>query len=303
MSATTVGPARAWVGAASELARTAGVRGNPLRGRIVHDLALLPGRIGAQVRTARERDAAVAITWTHAADAAWDRAVERLAARSRWFVALLDGAIDGALAEELAELGVVLAPPTAAMVAECDRDGSGWCIHARAVHHAAAAAIARDPALTLELAGRSRDVLLAAVRGRLGIAARASEVAPASGRRADAEVDLALIAVSPALPREPTALLDGLGPPPGVDDAEPLRAAVAAAARFAWALAAGEGEELADLRLLVATLRSNGTMTAAALALALARAEPEVAAELDRLHEEGAVLRTGPAGSHRYRAP
>lgn len=296
------GPARVWTAAAAELTRTAGGRGNPLRGRVVHDLDLGPGRIGGRVRTARERDAEVAIGWDTVSEDRWVLASERLAGRARWFVALLDGAVDDALCEELAGIGIELAPATAAMTVSCDRDGAGWCLHARALHHAAAARIARDPAILLLLAGAPREVLLARVRAILGLHAPVASEGPRRPAVAPDPMDLATVVVSPAPPGEVMAVLDGLGAPPGIEDVAALGPIVRAAAAFAWAIAAGEGEEEADRQLLVATLRAGGTMTVPDLAAALGADEDVVERELERLHAEGAALRTGTAGLHRYRA-
>lgn len=293
---------RVWRSTAAELARAAGGRGNPLRGRVVHGLALAPGRIQGVVRAPRERDARVEVSWAIPADAAWERASERLAARARCLAALLDGTVDGALADELAEAGIVLAPEVGALRPHCERDGDGWCVHARALQHAAALRVSNDPTVLLELAGRPREALLGRVRDLLGLAPTRTDVASASEQRHEAPVRLTDIVVAPAPPHDVTAVIDGLGLPPGVDEAAGLEAAVASAAAFAWAIAAGEGEEEADRQLLLATLRAGGTMTAAGLAVALGIGADDAELELERLHAAGEVLRTGPEGLRRYRA-
>lgn len=296
------GPARAWAGVADDLARANGGRGNALRGLVAHDLELGPGRLRGRVRAARERDADVGIAWAVASDASWALATERLAERARGFVALLDGVVDAGLADELEASGVRVVPTRSDLDPRCDRDGAGWCVHARALHRAAVARIARDPGLVLLLAGCSREVLLARIRSLLGLGGTERSERPEPEARDRTAVDLASIVVRPAPPADVTAVLDRLGPPPGIDDPAALGRVVGASAAFAWAIAAGEGEAEADRHLLVATLRAGGTMTAGQLADALGAPEEDVERELERLHAQGAALRTGPVGLHRYRA-
>jgi hypothetical protein len=82
----------------------------------------------------------------------------------------------------------------------------------------------------------------------------------------------------------------------------PLVRTIERAAAGAWRLAAGEGAAAADEELLLAELRGQRVGTAASLADALGRDADEIRAELDRLFEEGTVMRTGSGDRARYRA-
>lgn len=296
------GAVRGWSALVDDIVRASGGRGNPLRGRVVDELDLAPGRLRGRVRAARERDAQVEVTWGIASDAAWTAAGRRLAERARGFVALLDGAMDAFLVDELAAVGVAVVPPRRAIAVRCDRDGEAWCVHARALLQAALGRIVRDPGLVLLLAGCSREVLLARVRTLLGVEEGDGLRGPEREAGDGSPVDPSTLVVRPAPPSDVTAVLERLGPPPGFDDTEALADVVRSAAAFAWAIAAGEGEVEADRQLLLATLRTGGSMTAAELAATLGASEPELERELERLHAQGAALRTGPAGLHRYRA-
>ncbi len=114
--------------------------------------------------------------------------------------------------------------------------------------------------------------------------------------------DLDAITLHPSEVDDPTALLRQLGPPPGVDDPEPIAALIERAAATAWRLAAGEGAEAADEEALLAELRAQRVATAASLAAALGRDEATVSEVLEALFARGEVLRTGTGGRTRYRA-
>lgn len=281
--------------------------GADVRARTVHDLVLAAGRIDARVTEARGPGGTVRIGWVVPSAQDWDRAAARLAERSRWTALLLDGLPDEELERELVEAGVALVPTAEDLTVACSCGATGWCLHARAVHRAVGASVARDPWSLLRLAGGSRESLLARMRELAGTAPAAT-VPPstaAAGRAAGPSVAVRPgdIALHPAPAADAAALVARLGPPPGVDDAVPLLRAVRDAAAMAWRVAAGEGAGEADRTVLLAQLRAGRTMTAAELAAAVGADVEAVEAELEALHATGAVLRTGSGDRRRYRAP
>lgn len=295
-------PARAWAALTAGASTGRGPRDHPLRGRAVHGLELGPGRLAARVAEQRGPERDVALTWPVADEAVWRVVAAALAGRARWFAAILDGTIDAALAEELAASGIALVPHPGALAFGCTCGRGDWCAHALAVHAAATTRIVRDPALLLALAGRPRAALLADLRRELGVAeVRAAPVTTAAAA-SDRDAALASVVVAPSEPREASALVARLGPPPGLDDEGDLATAVDRAAALAWRLVVGVDEAPGD-DMLVLALRAGGTMGSVELAAQVGGDAAQVAAALERLHAAGAVLRTGPEGLRRYRAP
>lgn len=274
-------------------------RGRALARRgAVEDVVLAAGSVSGRVLEDRAAPTEVEIGWPASDDTAWQRAAGELGQRLRPIAALLESELTDGLADDLAAAGIALLPTAAELTPRCTCEVRGpWCRHAAALHTVAATRIDRDPMLLLELRGRTRDQLLAALRGTGPSAPPATEPAtrPEVG-------DLDAIPIHPSPVRHPAHLLRQLGPPPGVDDPEPLDALLTRAAATAWQLAAGEGAEVADEAALLTELRSQRVATVASLAAVLGWDPETVAGGLEALFARGEVLRTGSGERTRYRA-
>jgi hypothetical protein len=271
----------------------------------VEDLRIEVGRITGTVREDRTAPYRVELRWTPPDDAAWDAAIAALSAELRFTAALLDGALPEDIEEVLAAAGVRVIPAQEDLDLRCTcTERVRLCRHVAAVHSAAGTMIDRDPFLLLTLRGRDRDALLRALRSERGGALAAAPGAGLDLSRGlyDAHGDLDAVPLHPAPVEDPAALFHRLGEPPGVDDVRPLVRTIERAAAGAWRLAAGEGSAAADEEVLLAELRAQRFGTAASLADALGRDLEEVRAELDRLFEDGTVMRTGSGDRARYRA-
>jgi len=266
-------------------------------------LDLAAGRVRAAVAEDRVSPYQVEITWPVASDAVWARAVPELAASLRPTASLLDGQLTPALVASLETAGIELVPAFEELAPTCTcGEASTWCRHAVAVHTLASVQIDRAPTLLLTLRGRSREVLLAALRrSDASTSAPARTLDPSVGLT-ESRGDLDAIVLHPSEVDDPAALLRQLGPPPGVDDPEPIAALIERAAATAWRLAAGDGAEAADEEALLAELRAQRVATTASLAAALHRDEGVVAEALEALFARGEVLRTGSGERTRYRA-
>jgi hypothetical protein len=309
----TVAPRRWWgqrwqdvLDAAGPSAARRVQRGQALARRgSVEDLRIEAGRITGTVREDRVAPYRVEVRWALPGDEAWDAAIAALSAELRFTAALLDGHLPEGIDEVLADAGVRVIPEPGELDQRCPcTERVRLCRHVAAVHTAAGAAIDRDPFLLLTLRGRTKDGLLRALRsGRGGGAARElAEGLDLSRGLFDAHGDLDAVGLHPTPVEDPAALFHRLGEPPGVDDVRPLVRTIERAAAGAWRLAAGEGAAAADEELLLAELRGQRVGTAASLAEALGRDADEVRTELDRLFEEGTVMRTGSGDRARYRA-
>jgi len=279
-------------------------RGQALARRgAVDDLVFTSGEVRAAVTEERGRPFAVTIRWSVPGDEAWIAAERALARELRFIAALLEGELTTALVETLEHAGVALLPGLEELTFTCTcQERAALCRHVAAVHTLTSVQIDRDPTLLLTLRGRDREELLSALRRGDGADEGTASALDLSEGFTTARGDLDAIILHPAPVEDPAALLRQLGPPPGVEDEEPLAALIERAAAAAWRLAAGDGAAAADEELLLAELRAHRVATAGALADALGREEETVRAELDRLFETGAVLRTGSGERTRYRA-
>jgi hypothetical protein len=271
----------------------------------VEDLRIEPGVVSGVVREDRTAPYRVELLWPPPDDAAWDAAIGALSAELRFTAALLDGQLPEGIDEILAAAGVHVIPEPGDLDLRCTcTERVRLCRHVAAVHSAAGALVDRDPFLLLTLRGRNRDALLRALRSERGGGDPSSlgEGLDLSRGLYEAHGDLDAVPLHPAPVDEPAALFHRLGEPPGVDDVRPLVRTIERAAAGAWRLAAGEGSAAADEELLLAELRAQRVGTVGSLAEALGRDEDEVRSELDRLFEEGAVMRTGSGERARYRA-
>lgn len=268
----------------------------------VEDLRFAPGRITATVLEDRVTPYDVELAWPVADVDRWDAAVTALGTQLRFAAALLEGDLPHDLARVFADAGVPLFPDADELTPSCDcPERAALCRHVAALHTAAGVAIDRDPTVLFELRGQTRDEILRLVRTGRDHEPVVSGVDP-SGTVEHARGDLEALELRPTPVDDPAAAFERLGPPPGVDDPGPIEDIIERAAAAAWRLAAGEGAEAADEELLLTQLRAQRVVSAASLADALGRDVEAVRAELDRLFDEGVVLRTGSGDRARYRA-
>lgn len=278
----------------------------------VRQLELTAGRVTATFQYARARPQSLVIDVAPLGGDAWEQLVATLAEELRFSARIYEGELPAELGPVLDEAGVGLVPTRAEVTETCIcTDEDDPCIHVAATHHALARRFDDDPFRLLELRGRDRTTLLASIRARrsgtdLRTAARSPDALPFEDidvtdlRRARG--DLEAVTVHPHRVEDPAWLFDHLGDPPGIDDTVPLQRLIGRAADTAWRLAAGEGADVADDEVLLAELRSQRMASAADLADAVGW-DTEVAREaLDRLFEEGAVMRMGQGEDARYRA-
>lgn len=279
------------------------------RGR-VGNLTVERGRVAANVRGESSRGNSVEIRIRPFDDDTWDAIVEELAQELRFTARLVAGELPRDVEQVVEAAGVSLFPGTDGMDATCDCDDDVVpCRHVAAVHFAFAGELDRDPFLLLRVRGRDRGSLLAALRAhRSGSTAaeqeqRETELDPIGPEGFyEADQDLEAIVLHPAKTDEPGALIDRLGPPPGVKDPDPLVTLIERAVETGWKVAAGEGAAVADDETLLAELRARGVASAEDVADGLGWPADRTREALDRLWDEGDVLRTGSGDGARYRA-
>lgn len=279
------------------------------RGR-VSNLVVETGRIAAKVRGESSRGYDVEIRVAPFADATWDAIVERLAEELRFTARLVAGELPRDVEQVVEAAGASLFPGPGELDASCPCDDDvAPCRHVAAVHFAFAAELDRDPFLLLRVRGRDRGSVLAALRAqRSGSAASEREAQETDLEPVgpegffDAQHDLEAIGLHPSKTDDPGALIDRLGPPPGVKDADPLIDLIQRAVETGWKVAAGEGADVADDETLLAELRARAVASAQDVADALGWPVDRTREALDRLWDEGDVLRTGSGEGARYRA-
>lgn len=271
----------------------------------VEQIRIERGRVSGQVVDDQPRALRVELSWPEAPEAAWEVAEAALADEVRFVAALLEGELPEEAGDVLDEAGVGLVPDVTEVELRCPcRVRQRPCRHGIALWVATASLLDRDVFALLRLRGRDEPQLLDALRSRRGIATGGPVGAGLDLTRGlvRAGGDLEQIELHPAPVEDPAALFRQLGEPPGVEDTRQLEELVARAASTAWRLAAGEGSQMADEELLLAELRAQRVATPSSLAQALGRDADELRDELDRLFEDGAVMRTGSGDRARYRA-
>lgn len=184
----------------------------------VHDLHLEPGRVQAQVTGSSRTPYRVDIRLAVLDDGGWRAAVAAMAERAAFAAALLAGEMPQAIDEAFSVRGLF---PAAGddLATDCScPDWANPCKHVAATHYVIGEALDRDPFLLFELRGRSREQVLAALRG-LGRSAdhASSPRALALADRTAADYDRAAAPLPRMrfheLPAAPA--LAALGPPPG----------------------------------------------------------------------------------------
>ena len=281
-------------------------RGQALARRgAVEQLRIEPGHVSGAIIDEQPRAHRVELLWPVAGDDAWEAAVAVLGEELRFVAALLEGDLPEEAGSVLVDAGVELVPDPERVELHCPcRIRQRPCRHGIALWMATAAMLDRDVFTLLRLRGRDEAQLLDALRAHRGGTPRGPIGADLDLSRGlyAAHGDLEEIELHPAPVEDPAALFRQLGEPPGVDDTRALEELIARAASTAWRLAAGEGSQMADEELLLAELRAQRVATPGSLAEALGRDPEELASELDRLFEDGTVMRTGSGDRARYRA-
>lgn len=268
-------------------------RGRSGAGHHVDALRLEAGTARLRVPGTRGRPPEVVVTVPVLTGRGWERVIAAAGRNLRSTADLLAGR----LPEDLADPSLLVPDEISAT---CSAD-AGRCRHVAVAHNVIAEAIERDPFRLLQLRGHRRQGLLEALRRERGVVAPDEHEPVDLARPWEARGELQL-RVHPRPPEDATAMLDRLGPPPEVTDPTPLEEAITAAATMAWRLAAGEGGDVADDEVVLAELRAQQVTSAERLADALGMDPQECEQQLDRLYEDGAVLRMGSGPGARYRA-
>jgi uncharacterized Zn finger protein len=181
--------AQRWIEALERLGRDYAARLR--RGRTyarqgrVHDLAVARGVVRAQATGSRPQPYTVTIALAPLSDATWERATRAMAEKALFAARLLAGTMPPEIDEAFRPSGASLFPGrTGDLVTACScPDWANPCKHVAAVHYVLAEFLDRDPFLLFELRGRSRAVVLAALR-RLRAAGAGAAPGRPRGRRA-----------------------------------------------------------------------------------------------------------------------
>lgn len=307
---------QAFLGAVNEiidLAGPTGTRGREaaVRGQ-VGELNVEPGRVTASVARGPGRHVDAELTVERFTDPQWKIVLDTLAAEVRVTGALAEDRLVDDLEALLRPHELGLLPRRGELALSPTENGSPTPV-AVAMALSLTAAIDADPWLLFVLRGRDRRSVAAGFRARRAgtdtdEAVQALEEAPdaievtSDDAFRTARSDLARILIHPERAEHPEHLVESLGEPPRMDDTRPLVRLLERAADTAWKIAAGEGQDSADDELLLAELRAQRMATAGKLADALGWEVERTRGVLDRLFEEGTVLRTGKGDSTRYRA-
>ncbi|HVM01517.1 MAG TPA: SWIM zinc finger family protein, partial [Acidimicrobiales bacterium] len=160
---------RAWVDALEHRAR---LDPNRLpRGRTyarhnrVEDLHTAPGEVTAKVWGRQRSPYKVRIRVRTFSEAEWAGVTGAVAAKAAHAAALLDGELDPGVVDDAGTAGVALLPDAGDLQPRCScPDWADPCKHSAAVCYLVAGLLDEDPFRLLELRGRRRPEVLAAVR-------------------------------------------------------------------------------------------------------------------------------------------
>lgn len=134
----------------------------------VMDLQVDDKGVRARVQGSRPQPYRVTIRLKPLRDAAWDRVLANLASRASFAASLLAGEVPRDIEAAFEAAGARLLPAEEGDL-ETDCSCPDWenpCKHVAAVHYLLAEALDRDPFLLLQLRGRSKEQVLAALRER-----------------------------------------------------------------------------------------------------------------------------------------
>ncbi|GAA3262711.1 SWIM zinc finger family protein [Nonomuraea helvata] len=238
---------RAWVQAMEDTSLDHGLlrkgRGYAKTGQI-GPITVSPGRLAAVAES--EYDTVVRVE--QLTDAAWERFLDQVAAKSGHIAALLDRDMPHDLVEAAEDAAVPLLPAVGDLEPECSCPDWGHpCKHAAALCYQASWLLDADPFVLLLMRGRGERELIEALqrRGAPGDEAPAEDTARAAGGVAVAEAFAARV---PPLPDPPP--LEVAFAPPALDaPADRATGADAPAGR-------ASGVDVAALRVLAASAAS-----------------------------------------------
>jgi uncharacterized Zn finger protein len=196
---------------------SSGIGGRLARGRSyarrgqVLEFTLAAGKVTARVQGSRPRPYRVSITVPPLTAAQWRTVESRLAAQALFRARLLAGEMPPEIEQVFADAGTPLFPGSVADLAmACDCPDWGVpCKHLAAVCYVLAEAFDNDPFAMLAWRGRTREELLAALRGLAGGGSGSAGVSGATSGTASGSAGGVTAAASPAL----AALADVTGEP------------------------------------------------------------------------------------------
>jgi uncharacterized Zn finger protein len=258
------------------------------RSGAVGDLSIAPGEARARVRGRKTEPYQVRIRVRQFADEEWNRVLGAISTRLGHAAALLDGELPPEIADDAADAGLDLLPVGGEVGPRCDcPDDADPCKHSAAAFYLIADALDADPFALFLLRGRTRDQVMAGIRGRRRGAAGAVDTVPrpqgiadqaadegidarTAFRRPVPQVPIPAVPLPPQRPGSPAAL--PVDPPPSRPGLrEDLVELAADAAWRAWELATGLSADAgltlaADADLARRAARALGTPAFATLA-------------------------------------
>ncbi len=247
--------AKRWIGALERLdmgARLQRGRSYARQGQVL-SIAFAGATIKAKVQGSRARPYDVTIAIKPLSDAQWGQVAAELARQALFAAKLLAGEMPQEIEQAFAAAGVPLFPQRARdLTTDCScPDYANPCKHIAAVYYLLGERFDDDPFLIFQARGRSREQIIAELRG-LRSAEVAEADAPAAPQAEPAPAladlltgfykageDLAIIGAHVAEPPVEAALLRRLGPAPAGADAA-LRELYRAISRRAIERALGE---------------------------------------------------------------
>ncbi len=221
----------------------------------IHDLNISPGCIEAVVPGEKGDSFQLRILLRTLPDATWQRILRRLAGKALYAAKLLSGEMPRDIERVFSQSRASLFPRRQHEVeVSCSCDQADHpCAHVAAAQFVLAEAFDRDPFLLLELRGRSRDQVLAALREIRGAGASTNragadalvdedEDARVQPRPEDYTVageDLATLGFHIAAPEVPVGAIRAMGPPRSWSQALVVLKAFVPLYRAASAVASG----------------------------------------------------------------
>lgn len=190
----------------------------------VIDIDIQPGLVRAKVQGSRKQPYRVEIGLKPIARSDWSKVIGLLRRKAIYAARLLSGEMPRDIEEIFSAADVSLFPKSGdELIMNCTcPDWANPCKHVAAVYYVLGSEFDRDPFLLFQLRGKTREQLMAALRGQRlerPPSARAPKVAsePLEGHIADfweAGDDLDEITIQIAPPAVPQAILKRLGPLP-----------------------------------------------------------------------------------------
>ncbi|MGI8685201.1 MAG: SWIM zinc finger family protein, partial [Acidimicrobiales bacterium] len=164
------------------------------RNNRVEDLRVAPGEVLASVWGRRRTPYKVRVRVRTFSDAEWAKVTGAVAAKAAHAAALVDGELDPAVVDDARGAGVALLPDAGDLQPRCScPDWADPCKHSAAVCYLVAGLLDEDPFRLLELRGRRRPDVLAAVRR-----ARSAAGAEGGGAEGDGAAGAGSTAPAPA---------------------------------------------------------------------------------------------------------